>query len=136
MNTCDILVIGGGIAGIGAAAMASRDARVTVLETEGAFGYHATGRSAAAFALNYGHATLRALTAASLDRLQRPGDLADAPLLTPRGELQIATEAQAPAPPSPASFPSPSPPSSSSTSPSSSDRRRFTSSSESLSVST
>lgn len=96
MNTCDILVIGGGIAGIGAAAMASRDARVTVLETEGAFGYHATGRSAAAFALNYGHATLRALTAASLDLLQRPGDLADAPLLAPRGELQIATEAQAP----------------------------------------
>ena len=96
MTLCDILVIGGGIAGIGAGAMASEDASVIVLETEGAFGYHATGRSAANFAPNYGNATLRALNAASIGVMQDPGDLADTPLLSPRGELQIATPAQAP----------------------------------------
>ena len=45
--TSDILVIGGGIAGISAAAELSADARVTVLETEDAIGYHSSGRSAA-----------------------------------------------------------------------------------------
>lgn len=94
MTLCDILVIGGGIAGIGAGALASHDASVIVLETEGAFGYHATGRSAAIFMLNDGNATLRALTAASRGVLLDPIGIADAPLLSPRGELQIATPEQ------------------------------------------
>lgn len=94
MTPCDILVIGGGIAGVGAAALASHDASVVVLETEGAFGYHATGRSAALFVLNYGAPALRALSVASLAVMRDPGAIADTPLLSPRGELQIATPGQ------------------------------------------
>lgn len=88
----DVLVIGGGMAGIGAAARIAADATVIVLERERAPGTHSTGRSAAIFVLNYGNATLRALNAASEPVFRDPGTLADAPLLGPRGELLLAGE--------------------------------------------
>ena len=50
----DIVVIGGGIAGLSAAARLSEHFSVTVLEREQATGYHASGRSAAMFEQNYG----------------------------------------------------------------------------------
>ncbi len=89
----DILVIGGGIAGISAAARLASDARVIVLEREAALGTHSTGRSAALFVPSYGNATLRALNVASEPFYRDPGDFADAPLLSaPRGELLLAGE--------------------------------------------
>jgi len=91
MTTCDVIVIGGGIAGIGAAAHLGTDAKVVVLETEDAPGRHSTGRSAAIFIRNYGNATLRALNAASEPVLASGGDFADEGFLSPRGELMIAT---------------------------------------------
>ncbi|GGE97306.1 FAD-binding oxidoreductase [Stappia taiwanensis] len=90
-TTADILVIGGGIAGIGVAARLSGSASVVVLESEDVIGRHATGRSAAIFIKNYGNATLRALNAASEPLLATGGDLSDTPFLTPRGELVVAT---------------------------------------------
>lgn len=90
-GTADVIVIGAGMAGASAAARIAAHASVIVLEAEAAPGYHATGRSAAAFLLNYGNATIQALTAASEAALARPDpDLADAPLLAPRGELVLA----------------------------------------------
>ncbi|MEX0582035.1 MAG: FAD-dependent oxidoreductase, partial [Sneathiella sp.] len=91
-TTSDILVIGGGIAGISAAAELSSDAKVTVLETEDAIGYHSSGRSAAIFIRNYGNATLRALNAVAEPVLKEPAGISDHSLLSPRGELMIATE--------------------------------------------
>jgi D-arginine dehydrogenase len=91
-ETCDFLVIGGGIAGISAAAFLSETARVTVLETERTTGYHATGRTAAIYIRNYGNATLRALNAAAHDFLEHPEGVSEASLLSPRGELMIAAE--------------------------------------------
>lgn len=88
----DILVIGGGIAGISAAARLAPDAKVTVLEAEAMIGHHSSGRSAAIFIRNYGNATLRALSAASAPFLTLPDQVSDSSLLTPRGELLIATE--------------------------------------------
>ena len=90
----DVLVIGGGMAGIGAAARIAPDAKVIVLEREAATGMHSTGRSAAIFVLNYGNATLRALNAASEPIFRDPGALSDLPLLTPRGELLLAVEGE------------------------------------------
>ena len=90
--TSDILVIGGGIAGISAAAELSADARVTVLETEDAIGYHSSGRSAAIFIRNYGNATLRALNAVAEPVLKEPAGISENSLLSPRGELMIANE--------------------------------------------
>ena len=64
-NQFDVIVIGGGIAGIGAAAMISDQASVVVLEAEPLCGYHATGRSAAIYIPSYGGAEVCQLTAAS-----------------------------------------------------------------------
>ncbi len=92
MTTADVIVIGGGMAGISAAARIAADAQVVVLESERHLGYHSTGRSAAIFIRNYGNATLRALNARSARFFDAPGCVADAPLLTPRGVLLLAGE--------------------------------------------
>ena len=63
----DILVIGGGIAGISAAAALSDLGSVTVLEREGALAMHASGRSAALFEATYGRPATVALNRASRD---------------------------------------------------------------------
>ncbi|WP_020593973.1 NAD(P)/FAD-dependent oxidoreductase [Kiloniella laminariae] len=94
MFISDVLVIGGGIAGIGAAARISPEASVTVLEGMNAFGYHATGRSAAIFIRNYGNKTLRALNIASEPLLLEPEGISDSSLLSPRGEILVATESE------------------------------------------
>jgi D-arginine dehydrogenase len=94
-ETADILVIGGGMAGIGAAARLSPSAKVIVLEAEDQPGRHSTGRSAAIFIANYGNAAIRAANAASFGELSAPPeDLAESSLLSPRGEMLIATAAE------------------------------------------
>ncbi len=77
----DILIIGGGIAGLSAAAALAPQADVTVLEAEQAVGYHASGRSAAMFLADYGNAVVQALNRASYNALQK--------VLTPRGMLLV-----------------------------------------------
>ena len=66
----DILVIGGGIAGLSAAARLSAHARLTVLEREPVTGYHASGRSAALIEENYGAPSVQALNRASMPYLR------------------------------------------------------------------
>lgn len=87
----DILVIGGGMAGVSAAARVAGDASVTVLESEERPGYHSTGRSAAIFILNYGKPALRALNALAQPFLVAPDEIGERSLLSPRGQLLIAT---------------------------------------------
>lgn len=77
------IVIGGGIAGISAAARLSDHIHVTVLEQETALAYHASGRSAALFEPNYGNDAVKALNRASAAYHQ--------PYLTPRGFLLLGT---------------------------------------------
>ena len=50
----DFLIIGGGIAGVSAAARLSALGRVILLESEDNFGHHASGRSAALYEPYYG----------------------------------------------------------------------------------
>jgi len=64
-NTSDILVIGGGIAGLSAAAELSGRANVTVLEAEEQIGFHSSGRSATMLHYALGDRLVRALTLAS-----------------------------------------------------------------------
>ncbi|MBV7393790.1 NAD(P)/FAD-dependent oxidoreductase [Mameliella sediminis] len=97
MTGADILVIGGGMAGVSVAARMAAEARVALLEAEANLGYHATGRSAAIFIRNYGNATLRALNAHSVPFFEAPDEIDEAPLLTPRGELLLAGEDEMPA---------------------------------------
>ena len=93
-QTADILVIGAGMAGVGAAARLAPSARVVVLEMEDRPAYHTTGRSAATFILNYGNAVLRAMNAASAPVLRSGGDLAERGFLSPRGVLQVEEPGQ------------------------------------------
>jgi len=91
----DVVVIGGGIAGISAASILADDLNVCVLEMESHPGYHATGRSAAYFAPFYGNASVRALTRASESFYRHPdASFSDLPLLRERPGLFLATEDQ------------------------------------------
>jgi len=96
-DRCDVVIIGGGIAGAGAGYELARAGKtVVLLEREGQPGYHTTGRSAALFAETYGNAPIRALTVASRDFLMNPpAGFSDVPILTPRGALHIGSTAQA-----------------------------------------
>ena len=94
-ETCDILVIGAGIAGASAAYELSADADVVVLEQESQPGYHTTGRSAALFTEAYGNLTIRTLTSTGRAFFTAPPEeFGEHPLLTPRGTLFIARQDQ------------------------------------------
>ena len=83
--SADIIIIGGGIAGVSAASELAAAARVIVLEREPRPGYHATGRSAAFFVVSYGNAAVRAITAASEPFYRSPPrGFTEVPLLRPR----------------------------------------------------
>ena len=66
---CDVLIIGGGIAGLSAGAWLTEDADVVLVEAEEFLGYHTTGRSAALYTECYGDGPIRRLTLASRDYL-------------------------------------------------------------------
>lgn len=93
--SCDIAVIGAGIAGASVAAELAPHAKVLLLEMEAQPGYHTTGRSAAIFAPSYGPAPVRALTRASRGfyRSPLPG-FAETPLFSPRRIMMIARQDQ------------------------------------------
>lgn len=93
-KTCDIVIIGGGIAGISLAARCAPMMSVTCLERETSLGYHSTSRSAAVYIPNYGTALLRWLIGMSGDALA--GDaIVDGGVTSHRGELALVTEAEA-----------------------------------------
>ncbi len=81
-----ILIIGGGIAGLSAAAALSSEAKVTLLEAEPHLGFHASGRSAAIYLSEYGNGVVRKLNHASKPEL----DHIDGGVLTKRGMLLLA----------------------------------------------
>jgi D-arginine dehydrogenase len=95
ITTADVVIIGGGIAGAGAAYEIAAFADVVLLERESVCGYHSTARSAASFTENYGHAVVRRLAMGSRAFLQEPpAGFCDQPLLSPRGILTVARRDQ------------------------------------------
>ncbi len=89
----DILVVGGGIAGLSAAAALSRHARVTVLEAEEQVGFHSSGRSATMLHYALGDRLIRALTQASRPFFENPPDgFSDVPIGRPMAVLVHARE--------------------------------------------
>lgn len=81
----DFLIIGGGIAGVSAAARLSELGSVVVLETEDVLAHHASSRSAALFEPRYGAPAVVGLSMASEAHFRSlPG------VLSPRGLLLVA----------------------------------------------
>ncbi|NQE49082.1 NAD(P)/FAD-dependent oxidoreductase [Herbaspirillum rubrisubalbicans] len=94
-DSVDYLIIGAGIAGASIAYWLARHGSVLLVERESQPGYHSTGRSAALYMESYGPPQVRALTCASRAFFDQPPEgFAEHPLLTPRGALFYATEAQ------------------------------------------
>lgn len=96
MERFEAIVIGAGMAGATAAAhLAATRPRLALLEAEESAGYHATGRSAALWILNYGPLDARALSGASRAFFEAPPPgFAAAPLIRPRAVVYLAPEAQ------------------------------------------
>lgn len=72
MSSADILIIGGGIAGLSAAAVLAPHAKVIVLEAEEQIGFHSSGRSATMVHYALGDRLVRALTLASRPFFEEP----------------------------------------------------------------
>ncbi|QAY75357.1 FAD-binding oxidoreductase [Sphingosinicella sp. BN140058] len=94
----DILVIGGGIAGLSAASALAKHARVTILEGEDALGYHSSGRSVSFSHYGIGNAAVRGLTAWSRTFYEhQPDGLCDTAIARTAPSLYVARKAQLPA---------------------------------------
>src|SRR6266702_184460 len=97
MQGADVIVVGGGIAGAGAAYEIAALGSVILLERESRCGYHSTGRSAASFTENYGNSLVRRLAIASRSFLDSPPPgFCEHALLTPQPVITIARADQLP----------------------------------------
>ena len=83
-SAADIVIVGGGIAGVSLAAELGGRARVVVLEAEGAFFRHTSSRSAQQVQPSYGPPPVRRLTSTTLGLLRDLDAGADSPVLSPR----------------------------------------------------
>jgi D-arginine dehydrogenase len=90
MSAYDVIVIGGGIAGVSIGFELSKDRSVCLLEMESTLAFHTTGRSAATFLETYGGPEIRALTTGSRDFLENPPEHFESALMSPRPLLQFA----------------------------------------------
>lgn len=86
----DFLIIGGGIAGISAAARLSHLGSVLLLEAEDSLGYHASGRSAAMFEETYGKPSTITLNRASKSYHMT----ANGGVLSPRGLMLVGAQGE------------------------------------------
>lgn len=93
----DLIVIGGGIAGVSVGYELAADRRVCLLEMESTLAFHTTGRSAASYLETYGHTEVRAFTTGSRAFFENPPEHFDGPLLSPRPLLQFARHGRGPA---------------------------------------
>jgi D-arginine dehydrogenase len=94
MESCDVLVIGAGIAGLSAGAELAERCSVLVVDMEATPAHHATGRSAALYIPTYGPPAIRRLTGASRGWFESRADgLADTDLISPRLVMYASDEA-------------------------------------------
>ncbi|HST37328.1 MAG TPA: FAD-dependent oxidoreductase [Allosphingosinicella sp.] len=93
MERADFLVIGGGIAGLSAAARLVRHGKVIVLEGEEGLGYHSSGRSVSFSHYGIGNTAVRALTAHSRPFFEaQPEGFCNTPIARPFATLYFGGE--------------------------------------------
>ena len=88
-HVCDILIVGGGIAGASLGARLAGQARVTLIESEDLCGRHSTGRSAAFWVASLGSSPGRKLSIASKPMFDAGWPGSDTPLLRRRGTVHL-----------------------------------------------
>jgi D-arginine dehydrogenase len=91
--TSDILVIGGGIAGLSGAAAMAENASVVLLEAEAQTGFHTSGRSATMFHYALGNPLIRRLTQASRSLFDSPPSEFGEPALGKRATVLVHARA-------------------------------------------
>src|SRR5205085_2322406 len=96
LPSTDILIIGGGVAGLSAAAALAPHGKVAVLEAEEQVGFHSSGRSAALLHYALGNPPVRRLTQASRSFFESPPPelgkvelCSRLPILTPAREDEL-----------------------------------------------
>jgi D-arginine dehydrogenase len=93
MQGADFLIIGGGIAGLSAAARLARHGKALVIEAEDALGYHSSGRSVSFSHYGIGNAAVRGLTAHSRPFYEmQPEGFCDTPIARSSPTLYFASE--------------------------------------------
>lgn len=91
----DVVIIGGGIAGVSAAYFLSPHGSVILVERESALGTHSSARTAGQFTVGIHSETMRRLATASRPFLEDPPPgFAPYPILAPRGCLTVARREQ------------------------------------------
>lgn len=90
MRTVDTLIIGGGIAGLSAAARLARHGETVVLEAESQPGYHASGRSVTFCHFGLGDGLVKVLTAVSRETFAAPISEGETPVAHRHPALHIA----------------------------------------------
>jgi D-arginine dehydrogenase len=97
MDGANFIIIGGGIAGLSAAARLATHGKVIVLEAEEALGYHSSGRSVSFSHYGIGNEAVRALTQHSRPFFERqPEGFCDTPIAWLSPSLYFAEEAALP----------------------------------------
>ena len=93
MKDYDVVVIGGGVAGLSVAYFLSERCEVLVLEREDQLAYHSSGRSAAMYIEGYENEVVQELTLAGREFFfHTPEGFSEYPLLSPCGGLTIAAK--------------------------------------------
>ncbi|HEV7166461.1 MAG TPA: FAD-binding oxidoreductase [Micrococcaceae bacterium] len=91
----DVLIVGGGIAGLSLAWQLAPRASVVLLEAEGSLAYHTSSRSARQMQPSYGPGPIKELTARSIPTVQQISAELGHSILSPRPLIFIGTEAEA-----------------------------------------
>lgn len=88
----DVLIVGGGIAGLSLASALAGSCSVALVEAEQELGYHTSSRSARQLIPSYGPDAVRELTVRTLELIAARDAQLPEPVLTPRSFMLIGTE--------------------------------------------
>jgi D-arginine dehydrogenase len=88
----DVLIVGGGIAGLSLASALAGNCSVALVEAEQELAYHTSSRSARQLIPSYGPAAVQELTVRTLELIAARDAELPVPVLTPRSFMLIGTE--------------------------------------------